>query len=196
PRRIHWTATAKAGRLLVKQFEPSVARETLVCLDLDVDNYGRRQRYTATELAIVAAASLLNHIITKEGLPAGLATRGLDPVVGSDVEFSLPPRAERAHLMSTLEVLARIQPTAHSTFHDLLRQYSASLPFGATVVIVTGGETPPLLDTMMYLQHRGFTPVLLLVQPGADEGGNGRGAEVLGMRVFRVWQAGDLERMA
>jgi len=192
PRRIHWTATASAGRLLVKQFEPSVARETLVCLDLDVDNYGRRQRYTATELAIVATASILNHIITIEGLPAGLATHGLDPLVGNDIDFSLPPRAERAHLMNTLEILARVQPTSNSTFHSLLRQYSASLPFGATVVVVTGGETPSLVETMMYLQQRGFTPMLILIQPGVAE----RGAEILGIHVSRVWQTEDLERLA
>ncbi|NIN74493.1 MAG: DUF58 domain-containing protein, partial [Xanthomonadales bacterium] len=29
PRRIHWTATASAGRLLVKQYQPAIARETL-----------------------------------------------------------------------------------------------------------------------------------------------------------------------
>lgn len=53
PRRMHWTATAAAGRLLVKRYQPSIARETLICLDLDRDGYGQRQRYTASELAIV-----------------------------------------------------------------------------------------------------------------------------------------------
>ena len=74
PRRIHWTATASAGQLLVKQYQPAIARETLICLDLDREDYGQRQRYTATELAIVVAASLASHIVSREGLPAGLTT--------------------------------------------------------------------------------------------------------------------------
>jgi len=57
PRRIHWTATASTGRLLVKQYQPAIARETLICLDMNQNNYERGQRYTATELAIVIAAS-------------------------------------------------------------------------------------------------------------------------------------------
>ena len=54
PRRIHWTATASADRLLVKQYQPSIARETLICLDLNEDDYGARQRLTATELSIAS----------------------------------------------------------------------------------------------------------------------------------------------
>jgi len=196
PRRIHWTATASAGRLLVKQLEHSVSRETLVFLDLDADNYGRRQRYTATELAIVAAASILNHIVTYEGLPAGLTTRALDPLTGEDGEFALPPRSERAHLMNAFEILARVQTTSHTSFDDLLRRRSSALPWGATVVIITGGQGQPLVDSMTYLRHRGFTPVLILVQPGPSGVGLEDGVELLGIRVFRVWRTEDLERLA
>ncbi len=72
-RRIHWTATASARRLLVKRYQPAIARETLICLNLNQDDYSQRRRYTATELAIVAAASVANHVITHEKLPVGLA---------------------------------------------------------------------------------------------------------------------------
>ena len=106
PRRIHWTATASAGRLLVKQYQPSIARETLICLDLNQEDYERRQRYTATELAIVVAASIANHIVVREGLPVGLTTEAWDPLLDDRARFFLPPRSERAHLMSLLEVLA------------------------------------------------------------------------------------------
>jgi uncharacterized protein (DUF58 family) len=93
PRRIHWTASAKATsaaptssagatpmHLMVKRYQPAIARETLICLDLYQQDYGRRQRHTASELAIVVAASLANHIIVREGLPVGLLTEAWDPV--------------------------------------------------------------------------------------------------------------------
>jgi hypothetical protein len=71
-------------RLMVKRYQPAIARDTLICLDLHQEGYGRRQRHTATELAIVVAASLANHIIVREGLPVGLLTEARDPLVGLD----------------------------------------------------------------------------------------------------------------
>ena len=101
PRRIHWSASAKATaiaatsapsaggpggaiRLMVKRYQPAIARDTLICLDLYQEDYGRRQRYTATELAIVVAASLANHVIVREGLPVGLFAEAHDPLAGLD----------------------------------------------------------------------------------------------------------------
>src|SRR4051812_18135510 len=35
PRRLHWTATARTGELMVKQYQPAIARETMICLDME-----------------------------------------------------------------------------------------------------------------------------------------------------------------
>ncbi|MCX7681561.1 MAG: DUF58 domain-containing protein [Anaerolineae bacterium] len=192
-RRIHWTATASAGHLLVKQYHPAIARETFICLDLNRQGYGQRQRYTATELAIVAAASLANHIIVKEGLPAGLSTEAWDPLLGQRARFSLPPRAERSHLVSLLEVLARVQVTDTSPFEELLRQESLKLPWGATIAVITGRESEPLFDHLVYLRHSGFAVALLLVQPGYPSPELRKRADLLGIPVYRVWKAEELD---
>ncbi len=196
-RRIHWTASASAGRLLVKQYQPAIARETLVCLDLDRDDYGQRQRYTATELAIVVAASLATHIINHEGLPTGLATRAVDPLLGDGVtptsaRFYLPPRSERAHLMSILEVLARVQVTEEPGFLTLLRQESVRLTFGATITVITGREHEGLLDTLAYLRRAGFAVALILVQPAQTPPDLRGRAQLLGIPVRRVWREQDV----
>jgi uncharacterized protein (DUF58 family) len=68
PRHLHWTATANTGQLLVKRYQPAIARESLICLDLDMNNYSPRRLYDATELAIVAGASIANHIVNRERL--------------------------------------------------------------------------------------------------------------------------------
>ncbi|NIN74494.1 MAG: hypothetical protein GTO34_04900, partial [Xanthomonadales bacterium] len=65
----------------------------------------RGQRYTATELAIVIAASIASHVVTREDLPVGLTTEARDPILNDQTRFFLPPRSERTHLMSLLEVL-------------------------------------------------------------------------------------------
>jgi len=193
PRRIHWTATASAGRLLVKQYQPAIARDTLLFLDLDQENYQYGSRFTATELAIVAAASMANHIVVRERLAVGLATEAWDPLVGARTRFFLPPRRERAHLMNLLEVLARVQVTSDTLFAELLRRESARLTWGATLVVITGRESEALLDALIHLRHAGFAVALILVQPGRPSPELKARADLLSMPIYRVWEERDLE---
>lgn len=197
PRRIHWTATASAGRLLVKRYEPAIARDSLICLDMNVDDYAFKRRFDAVELAIITTASIANHIITREGLAAGLATYAWDPLLEQDVSFSLPPHREKAHLMGILEVLARIegvkQRTPESAFPDLVRRESMGLNWGATIVLVTGAESPALFDTLAYLRRSGFAVALILVLPDKLPGAGDMHAGILGVPTYRVWNEKDLE---
>jgi uncharacterized protein (DUF58 family) len=193
PRRIHWTATAGTGDLVVKRYEPSIARETLICLDLSREDYEQRRRYTAVELAIVVAASLANHIIVNEGLPAGLATEAWDPLADRHARVSLPPRSERVHLMSLLEILARIELGGTTAFPDLLRRESVGLSWGATLAVVAGRESKSLFDSLVYLRRAGFAVALILVQPAYPSAEARRRAEILGMPVKRIWKEEDLE---
>lgn len=192
-RRVHWTATASAGRLLVKRYQPAIARETLVCLDLDQESYGQRQRHTATELAIVVAASIANHIAVREGLPVGLTTEALDPLADRQTRFFLPPRCEQTHLISLLEVLARVQVAPATSFVELLRQESANLSWGATLAVITGRENENLLDTLAYLQRTGFAVALILVQPTRTPKELEERANLLNVPVHQVWAEQDVE---
>jgi uncharacterized protein (DUF58 family) len=193
PRCIHWTATASAGRLLVKQYQPSIARETLICLDLNQEDYERRQQYTATELAIVVAASIANHIVVREELPVGLTTEAWDPLLDDQARFFLPPRSERAHLMSLLEVLARVRITSGVPFVDLLRRESVNLSWGATLTVITGRESEALFDTLVYLRRAGFAVALILVQPARLSAELQKRGNLLGVPIHRIWRERDLE---
>ena len=194
PRRIHWTATANTGRLLVKQYRPSIARETLICLDMDKAGYEQEYRFTAPELAVVVAASIANHIVVREGLAVGLATEAMDPLSGENVRFVFPPRPRRDHLMNLLEVLARVQVTPASPLAGWLRRESVNLSWGATLVIVTGRENEALLDSLACLRRAGFAITLILVQPGRPSPELERRAELMGVPIHRVWREQDLRK--
>ncbi len=198
PRHIHWTASASAGQLLVKQYEPAVARETLLCLDLNRNVYPLNQWYAATELAITVAASLANHIILREELPVGLASTLWDPLVEEERNISLPPRKDRAQLMHVLEILARAQvrPLPDNTFTALLRQESTQLPWGTTIVVITPQEDPAFLETVLNLRQRGFAIALILISPRASQPEVDGRAEGLGIPVYRVWRKQDLGGLA
>jgi len=203
PRRIHWTATASTGRLLVKQYRPSIARETLICLDLDRGGYEPDYRFTAPELAIIVAASVANHIVVRDRLPVGLATEGEDPLLASDAPLAqqrpptphfLPPRPGRNQLMSLLEILARVQATSATPFEELLRRESVRLSWGATLVIIAGRESEPLFDTLIYLRRAGFAVALILVQAGRPSEQLRQRAALMGTRVYQVWRERELHK--
>ncbi len=187
PRRIHWPATAHARQLLVKQYAPAIARETILCLDLVEDDYELGRRYMATELAISIAASLAAHIILREHLPVGLVTEAVDPVVGKAREIVMPPRAERAHLVGNLlDVLARVETLPTGSFTALLRRTAVHFPWGASVVVITGTESPALLEMLLYLQRQGLAVALVLAEPGgADRTVRPRGAALSIYHVAR-----------
>jgi uncharacterized protein (DUF58 family) len=196
PRRIHWSATASAGRLLVKRYQPAIARETMLFLDLSQASYAIQRMYAASELAIVTAASLANHIVLREGLAVGLATQGIDPLQEERLTtFSSPPRRERAHLMSILEVLARVgtygQQSDRETPDDLvglLRRESMQLSWGGTAILITGQETPELYDALLHLRRQGLAVALILVMPAPPDPATRAHAAALGLQVHHVWR--------
>jgi uncharacterized protein (DUF58 family) len=193
PRRIHWTATANVGHLLVKQYRPSIARETLICLDLGREGYCQEYRFVAPELAIVTAASIANHIVVRDGLPVGLATEAFDPVVNRLARFFLTPRPGRGHLMSLLEVLARVQVADVTPFPTLLRREGVRLSWGATVVVIAGQESESLYESLVHLRRTGFAVALILVQAGRPSADLEARVSLLGVPVHRVWREGDLK---
>ncbi len=191
-RRIHWTASASAGTLLVKHYQPAIARETLICLDLGFEGYHLRGRYEAIELAIVAAASIANHIVVTQRLPVGLATDAHDVWLGERTSFALPVRAERSHLMLALEVLARVNPLEQAPFVDLLRRQRLHLSWGTTLVAITGRDTPELLDELAQLVRAGFPAALVLTQPERIQPDTRRRAAVLRVPVYTLDHERDL----
>ena len=204
PRRIHWTATAATGQLLVKRYRPAIARETLICLDLDQGDYPFQRLYVASELAITTAASLANHIIVREGLSVGLATQALDPLEDRITTMSLPAKRGRAHLMDLLEILARAQTYARPAppFEEnegasgnaeasgdagaasaplpittFLRTQSVNLSWGATILLITGHATDEIYHVLLHLRRQGFAVALVLVMPAPPEPGDAFGGD-------------------
>jgi uncharacterized protein (DUF58 family) len=204
PRHIHWTASAHTRELLVKRYRPAIARETMICLDLDQENYPFTRLYAASELAIVTAASIANHIIVRESLPVGLATQAIDPLQGAVRTMKLPPRQERTHLMGILEILARAQSyrrgqpprleqAAPLPLVEFLRDVAMRLTWGTTLVVITGRRTESLIDTLAYLKREGLAIAIILIMPEAPSETDQNRGEMLNLPVYQVWQEDALE---
>jgi uncharacterized protein (DUF58 family) len=99
-RRVDWKATATSGHLIVKLFEPSIALDTVILLNLKGSNYDSKTRNIATELAIVVAASIANWVVERKQA-VGMISNGFDPL---ETDRHILDTAERAnHLMRLLK---------------------------------------------------------------------------------------------
>ena len=165
-RRVDWKSSATTGRLQVKLFEPSIALETLICLNLNEDDYYYRRRIDSTELAIVIAASIANWIVEKRQT-VGLMVNGRDPLTLDGEPPYLPPRKGKSHLMRVLEVMARIDTTKASPLIEKIRRQRHFLAWGTTLIVVTGGADDDLLNELYQANRSGKNAILVLAGPVA-----------------------------
>ncbi len=174
---------------MVKQYQPAVARETVICLDLDLRDYALEYRTPAMEQAIVVAASIAHHVIANEGQAAGLVTEALDPLTGRRERLAPPPRTGSPQLMFILEILARVQAAKGEQFASVLGDVGVDLRHGTTIVIVTGTALPALEAEIFALKRAGHAVGVVVIQqePVAD---------LPGIPVWRVWVDQHLEAIA
>jgi len=191
-RHINWKTSASVGRLQVKKYEPAISLETALFLNLNSVEYDPRSRGEASELAIVIAASMANHLVERRQ-KVGLTTNGLDPLTGKVQPVTLLPRKGRAHLMKVLEVLARIEASSTFPFTELLRRESVILSWGTTAIVITPQETEDLFASLLQLRRRGFHVVLIIVEMGGYFSQTRQRAGQIGIPAHHIWRESDLD---
>ncbi|MEW5957764.1 MAG: DUF58 domain-containing protein [Chloroflexota bacterium] len=188
PRQLHWPASAATGQLLVKQFQPAIARENAIFLNLSRQDYAQRgYPEPAIELAITAAASLANHMIVVENLPVGLFTTAMDPLTEARQDFKLPPAKGRGRLMQILEILARVQDLPEDRpFLEAVRRAAVHLSWGTTITLITGHQSAELMQTLLWLKKSGFKVALALIDPPRKRATRAETWPNLGIAVYRI----------
>lgn len=162
-RHIHWKATARAGALQVRVFEPTTITQLGIFLDLDTPNQAWRALDSVDFEPIVSiGASLASHAIA-EGRAVGLYSNRL--VGGSNRPLRVPPASGVTQLTKVLESLAKLSPFATSEFAKHLRAETLNFPWGSTIIIVTGSMTPVLAATLEALRGAGQRLVLVATAP-------------------------------
>jgi len=161
--RIHWKATARQGRLHVRQFDASTGTRVLLLLDVHSYQESFREEEETFELAVSTAASLANELLVIRR-PMGL-------LANSSPEIQIPVSSDRGQLLLILEALARVRAESGLPIHDLLERERAGLHPGTTLVIITPGPTPPLAAAMMGLRKQGYPLLLVNVGNGLAVGG-------------------------
>lgn len=203
-RAIDWKASAASGRLQVKLFEPSIALETSIFLDLNSLAYERQSRINATELAIIVAASLANWIVSKKQ-SVGLVTNGMEQ--GFDFRnagnegnnpfetpIPIPPHRGQGHLMRILEVLARVQVVESLPIVNLLQQECPSLVWGTTVVLITPMIDEDLFEGIFQAKRSGLKTVLMPCGPVPGVDDIHKKADFFGIPFHQIFTENDLDQ--
>ncbi|MCB0130559.1 MAG: DUF58 domain-containing protein [Caldilineaceae bacterium] len=188
-RRIHWKASAHEDNLLVKKFQPAIALDTLIVLDLNRRAYPDKSAFGDSEWAIVVAASLASYAIGQRQ-PVGLLTNGLDAPTQQQAA-PLPIRQGQGHLMAILAALARIQMHEfEQEFADWLPRRINDMPWGTTIILVLPRLDEATLWALHQAYRRGSNVVVLICSPQANFQNIRAQAERLGVKVHRsVWES-------
>ncbi len=191
-RRIDWKSSANTGRMQVKLFEPSIALETTVILNLNSEEYGMRTRIDTSELAIVIAASLSNWV-TSIRQAVGLISNGHEPNQAAGNPVSIPPRRGRAHLMRILEALASVQLAETQPLVDVLRHEIPRLSWGTTLLIITPSIQEALFDELFQARRAGMNVVLIPCGAVPHIAESRRRADHFGIPFFQILNEKDLD---
>jgi uncharacterized protein (DUF58 family) len=191
-RRIDWKSTAASGRLQVKLFEPSIALETFIVLNLNAEDFYYRSRVDSTELAIVIAASISNWIVGKKQM-VGMLVNGRDPLTSDGRPQPIPPRKGKPHLMRLLETLARAEITENSALVPLIQKQRYQLAWGTTLIMITGTASNELLDELYQARRWGQNAILILAGREAMVEAIRRRAKTFGIPIHSIATESDLK---
>ncbi len=163
--RIHWKASARVQKLLVKEFERQRSREIAVVIDLNKDGCIGAAPDTTLEKAVTIAASLAAAGL-KEGYQVGLVALGQERVY-------LRPQTGRGHLGLILERLARVKADAEDCFADVAYRESTGFAKGTRLILITSRISNELVDRLFQMAARGYNCLVILLKAetfGADAG--------------------------
>lgn len=150
-RQVHWRATARAGRLIVKEFAEETQPGLTIALDLRATAaLPMPASDSSLELAIQAAASLA-HFALGQSLPVQIST--------NSVAWPAPAGALRWWAM--LNYLARVEAAGDESFASCL----GHLPAQAFVVALCPSPDLTVIDPLAALRRRGVGVMAVVIDP-------------------------------
>jgi uncharacterized protein (DUF58 family) len=191
-RRVDWKSTAITGQLQVKLFEPSISLETMIYLNLNADDYNFHGRIDSTELGIVIAASLASWVIHKRQ-SAGIKINGHDSLAIDGLPQPLSPRKGKGHLMRMLELLARAEMTHESPLASLVQRERYLLPWGTTLLVITGQVQDDLLNELYLARRAGQNAMLILSGMVSHVKDIQKKAAIFGVPAIAISKESDLD---
>lgn len=152
-RRIDWKATARAGDLQSKVYEPSATRQFYVLLNVDTLVHSW-EGYLKDDLEhMVSTAASIAVWAAGERYPVGLLANGSFPE--ADRPIRLPPSQASDQITRILEALAMVQPLTTSDLAEVVFRERGRITAGSTIILVASLIPEPLAAAMHRLADEG-----------------------------------------
>lgn len=158
-RRVHWPASAHIGELQVKVYQPVSAKVMVVCLNVTTSPHYWEGYYPELLEHLVRASAAIIQRSLEDGYRVGLISNG--SLAHSDQPFRIQANRSPGQLGHLLQTLAGVTPFVIGPFDRFLRAEMPRLPYGASLVIVSGTMTPALAETILQLKQHGRRVTLL-----------------------------------
>jgi hypothetical protein len=157
-RRVHWPATAHTGELQMKVYQPVSAQVMVVCLNvLTLAHYWEGTDREVLEYLARVTAALVERGL-KDGYRVGLISNTC--LSHADQPFRVPAGRSPAQLSHLLSALAGVTPFVTSSFDRFLMTEAPRVPYGSTLVIVTGLMDDAIAQAILRLKKSGRRIVL------------------------------------
>lgn len=160
-RRIHWPATAHTGSLQVRIYEPVTAQVMMICMNVATTDSPWLTDIPELLEKVIRVCATLAYDGIQQGYAVGLISNSC--LAHSDQPFRVLPGRAPGQLANLLQTLAGATSYFSGPFEPLLFKSMSSLPIGATLAVVTGIVTEPLVDTLLRLKkHHAHTTLISL----------------------------------
>ncbi len=176
--RISWSATARTGELMVKEFELDPTADVWVVLDMEARHHVRARgispemgdRFTSMkdvplsfwldsteEYGVTIAASLAHHFLD-QNRTVGMIVNGSQPTV-------IPTDRGARQMVKILELLTVIHADGNQSVDETLLAEGALFSRNSTVVIITPSTDEHWVSAVMELVARHARVVTIVVEP-------------------------------
>lgn len=180
-KHIDWKASARRQSLQTKVFDPVVSMKVLIAMNATTSEHAWQGSNRAFfERSVTAAASVASYC-SSLGYSFGLASNAVASYSGK--WLTVPLGSASSQLTMVLEALAMAGPYSVTSLVDVMKGERASLPTGATVVLITAIVTRALVREVEEIKERGYQVLVLYAGDGPPE------MDLAGVSVFRVGRA-------
>lgn len=197
-KRMHWKVSARSGELHVREFQPTIALDTTIFLNLNEDEYEVSALGYMSEFAIEVAASLA-YYLHQQRQSVGLICNGRDggPIVGASDKkpIRIGSRKGAGQLMQVMEALARVQVYQGKQFAACVAEEGRQLSWGSTILVVTTEDTPDIVDALFSLRRAGYLIMVFLVGNKVHHPGFLAAPPMPGVTFYRVRHEGELDAL-
>jgi uncharacterized protein (DUF58 family) len=207
--RIAWSATARTGKLMVKEFELDPTADIYIVVDLEADvqagaaGLATLPHFTGGEVplsfwldsteeyAVTIAASLARHFLNQN--------RNVGVIGTSEYQINIPTDRGGRQMLKILEQLAVVRADGTVPLGEVLLAESGQFDRNSTVIVVTSSTDEEWVQSLITLVSRRVQCVAIVIEPSTFGAGESSlfvvsGLASVGVPTYLVKYGDDISR--